>query len=107
MYEYVHRNGASLYKCQYLMTLSEEDLNGSDGLQDRTETLYSNQDIFLSRSKGNFTQSKPKCSRSSYLQSEDKVPKETDDHKNQADPELSLFSNDEIGPQNRGTKQSY
>uniref|UniRef100_A0A8B9BPE2 Protein phosphatase 2C like domain containing 1 n=1 Tax=Anser brachyrhynchus TaxID=132585 RepID=A0A8B9BPE2_9AVES len=109
MYEYVHRNGASLYKCQYLMTLSEEDLNGSEatnGLQDGTETLYSNQDIFLSRSKGNFTQSKPRCSRSNYLQSEGKVPKETDDHKNQADPELSLFSNDEIGPQNRGTKQS-
>lgn len=107
MYENVHQNGASLYKCQYLMTLSEEDLNHSEatnGLQDGIEMLYSN--IFPSGSKGNFTQSKPKCSRSSYLQSEDKVPKETNDHKKQADPELSLFSNDEKGQLNRGIKQS-
>ncbi|XP_035175462.1 protein phosphatase 2C-like domain-containing protein 1 [Oxyura jamaicensis] len=109
MYEYVHQNGASLCKYQYLMTLSEEDLNDSEatnGLQDGIEMLYKNKDIFLSGSKGNFTHSKPKCPRSSYLQSEDKVPKETNDHKNQADPELSLFSNDEIGPQNRGIRQS-
>lgn len=107
MYENVHQNGASLYKCQYLMTLSEEDLNESEatnGLQDGIEMLYSS--IFPSGSKGNFTQSKPKCSRSNYLQSEDKVPKETNDHKNQADPELSLFSNDEKGQLNRGIKQS-
>ncbi|NWZ21298.1 PP2D1 protein, partial [Asarcornis scutulata] len=45
MYENVLQNGASLYKCQYLMTLSEEDLNDSEatnGLQDGIEMLYSN-----------------------------------------------------------------
>ncbi|KAM7124352.1 protein phosphatase 2C-like domain-containing protein 1 [Ciconia maguari] len=109
MYECVQQNRTSPYKCQYLMPLTEDNLNYSkaiNDLQDRTEMLYSNKEIFLTDSKGNLKQNKPTCSRRNYLQSEDGVPKETDDHKNQADPELSLFSNDEVNSQNREIKQS-
>ncbi|KAM6315162.1 protein phosphatase 2C-like domain-containing protein 1 [Aegotheles albertisi] len=109
MYECVQQDGTSLYKSQYLMPLPEDNLNDSkaiNDLQDGTEILYSNKDIFLTGSKGNLKQNKPKCSMRNYLQSEDGVPKETDDHKNQADPELSLFSNNEVSSQNRDIKQS-
>ncbi|KAK4828371.1 hypothetical protein QYF61_026093 [Mycteria americana] len=109
MYECVQQNRTSPYKCQYLMPLTEDNLNDSkaiNDLQDRIEMLYSNKDIFLTDSKGNLKQNKPTCSRRNYLQSEDGVPKESDDHKNQADPELSLFSNDEVNSQNREIKQS-
>ncbi|KAM6142958.1 LOW QUALITY PROTEIN: protein phosphatase 2C-like domain-containing protein 1 [Phoenicopterus ruber ruber] len=108
MYECVQQNGTSPF-CQYLMPLTEDNLNESkaiNDLQDGTEILYSNKDIFLTDSKGILKQNKPKCSRRNYLQSEDGVPKDTDDHKNQADPELSLFSNNEVNSQNREIKQS-
>ncbi|XP_009327785.1 PREDICTED: protein phosphatase 2C-like domain-containing protein 1 [Pygoscelis adeliae] len=109
MYESVQQNGTSPYVCQYLMPLTEDNLNDSKaikGLQNGIETLYSNTDIFLTDSKGNLKQNKPKCSRRNYLQSEDGVPKETDDHKNQADPELSVFSNNEVNSQNREIRDS-
>ncbi|XP_009573440.1 PREDICTED: LOW QUALITY PROTEIN: protein phosphatase 2C-like domain-containing protein 1 [Fulmarus glacialis] len=109
MYECVQQNGTSLCKCQYLMPLTEDNLNDSKAtkdLQDGIEILYSNKDIFLTDSKGNLKQNKPKCSRRNYLQSEDGVPKETDDHKNQADPGLSLFTNNEVKSQYRDIKQA-
>ncbi|XP_063181232.1 protein phosphatase 2C-like domain-containing protein 1 [Chroicocephalus ridibundus] len=93
-YECVQQNRTSPYKCQHLMPLTEDNLNDSkaiEDLQDGIERLYSN---------------KPKCSRRKHLQSEEGVPKESDDHKNQADPEPSLFSNDEVSSQNRERKQS-
>ncbi|XP_074006201.1 protein phosphatase 2C-like domain-containing protein 1 [Numenius arquata] len=107
-YECVQQNRASLCKCQYLMPLTEDNLNDSKAitdLQDGREILYSSKDISLTDSKGNLEQNKSKCSRRNHLQSEDGVPKETDDHKNQADPELSLFSNSEVSLQNREIKQ--
>ncbi|XP_009464817.1 PREDICTED: protein phosphatase 2C-like domain-containing protein 1 [Nipponia nippon] len=109
MYEYVQQNRPSPCKCQYLMPLTEDNLNDSkaiNDLKDGIEILYSNKDIFLTDSKGNLKPNKPKCSKRNYLQNEDGVPKETDDHKNQADPELSLFSNDKVNSQNREVKQS-
>ncbi|KAM6373663.1 protein phosphatase 2C-like domain-containing protein 1 isoform 1-T3 [Alca torda] len=93
-YECVQQNGTSPYTCQHLMPLIEDNLNDSKAikdLQDGIELLYSN---------------KLKCSRRNHLQSEDGVAKESDDHKNQADPEPSLFSNDEVSSQNREIKQS-
>ncbi|NXI72981.1 PP2D1 protein, partial [Anseranas semipalmata] len=57
MYECDQQNEASLYKCQYLMPLSEGDLNDSKATNDGIEILYSNKDIFLTDSKGNLTQS--------------------------------------------------
>ncbi|KFW70968.1 Protein phosphatase 2C-like domain-containing protein 1, partial [Pygoscelis adeliae] len=71
MYESVQQNGTSPYVCQYLMPLTEDNLNDSKaikGLQNGIETLYSNTDIFLTDSKGNLKQNKPKCSRRNYLQ---------------------------------------
>ncbi|GAB0184421.1 protein phosphatase 2C-like domain-containing protein 1 [Grus japonensis] len=109
MYECVQQKGTSPCKCQYLMPLTEDNLNDSKtikDLQNGIEMLYSDKDIFLTNLKGNLKQNKPKCSRRNYLQSEDGVPKETDDHKNQSDPELSLFSNNEVNSQNREMKQS-
>lgn len=109
MYECVQQNGTSLCKCQYLMPFTEDNLNDSKAtkdLQDGIDILYSNKDIFLTDSEGNLKQNKPNCSRRNYLQSEDEVPKETDDHKNQADPGLSLFSNNEVNSQNRDIKQA-
>lgn len=91
------------------MPLTGDNLNDSKAikdLQNGIEILYSNTDIVLTDSKGNLKQNKPKCSRRNYLQSEDGVPKETDDHKNQADPELSVFSNNEVNSQNREIKES-
>ncbi|NWX20082.1 PP2D1 protein, partial [Aegotheles bennettii] len=64
MYECVQQDGTSLYKSQYLMPLPEDNLNDSkaiNDLQDGTEILYSNKDIFLTGSKGNLKQNKPKC----------------------------------------------
>ncbi|XP_050771862.1 protein phosphatase 2C-like domain-containing protein 1 [Gymnogyps californianus] len=109
MYECVQQNGTSPSKCQYLMPLTEDNLNDSKAikdLQNGIQILYSNKRIFHTDSKGNLKQNKPKCSRRKYLQSEDGVPKETDDHKNQADPELSLFSNNEVNSHNTEIKQS-
>lgn len=91
------------------MPLTEDNLNDAKtikDLQDGIEILYSNKDIFITDSKGNLKQNKPKCSRGNYSQSEDGVPTETDDHKNQADPELSLFSKNEVSSQNREINQS-
>ncbi|XP_021241123.1 protein phosphatase 2C-like domain-containing protein 1 isoform X2 [Numida meleagris] len=109
-YECIQQHGASLYNCQYLMALSEEELNNSKATNDQQlgiEVLDSSMEIFPTDSKGNLTRGKPKCPRMSYLQSKDRVvPKETDEHENQADPEPTLFSNDEIGPGKRGIKQS-
>ncbi|NXK44418.1 PP2D1 protein, partial [Chauna torquata] len=54
MHECDQQNGASLYKCQHLMTLSEEDLNDSEAtndLPDGIEILYPNKDIFLTGSR--------------------------------------------------------
>ncbi|KAM9287939.1 LOW QUALITY PROTEIN: protein phosphatase 2C-like domain-containing protein 1 [Cariama cristata] len=100
MYECVQQNGSSPCTCQHLMPLAEEnDSKAINDLQDRIEILYSNKDVFLTDSKGNLKQNKPKCSSRNYLQSEDGLPKETDDHKNQVD-ELSLFSNNELNSQN-------
>ncbi|NXJ38313.1 PP2D1 protein, partial [Ciconia maguari] len=59
MYECVQQNRTSPYKCQYLMPLTEDNLNYSkaiNDLQDRTEMLYSNKEIFLTDSKGNLKQ---------------------------------------------------
>uniref|UniRef100_A0A8C3J452 Protein phosphatase 2C like domain containing 1 n=1 Tax=Calidris pygmaea TaxID=425635 RepID=A0A8C3J452_9CHAR len=109
-YECVQQNRASPSKCQYLMPLTEDNLSDSKAitdLQDGREILYSSKDISLTDSKDNLEQNKPKCSRRNHLQSEDGVPKETDDHKNQADPEPSLFSNNEVSSQNREIKQSH
>ncbi|KAM9304607.1 protein phosphatase 2C-like domain-containing protein 1 isoform 1-T2 [Morus bassanus] len=109
MHECVQQNGTSPYKFQYLTHLTEDNLNDSKAihdLQDGMEIPYSNKDIFLTDSKGNLKQNKPKCSRRNYLQSEDGVPKENGDHKNQADPELSLFSNNEVNSQNSKIKQT-
>ncbi|KAM6410180.1 protein phosphatase 2C-like domain-containing protein 1 [Pluvialis apricaria] len=108
-YECVQQTGTFPLKCQYSMPLTEDNLNDSKAikdLQDGTEILYSNKDIFLTDSKGNLKQNTPKCSRGNYSQSEDGVPKETHDHKNQADPELPLFSNNEVSSQNREINQS-
>lgn len=108
-HECVQQNGTSPYKCQYLTPLSEDNLNDSKAIKDLQagiEILYSNTDIFLTDSKDNLEQNKPKYSRMSYLQSEDGVPNESDDHKNQADSELPLFSNHEVNSQNREIKQS-
>ncbi|XP_052548247.1 protein phosphatase 2C-like domain-containing protein 1 [Tympanuchus pallidicinctus] len=109
-YERIQQNGASLYNCLYLLPCSEEELSDSKATnyqQVGTEMQDSSMEIFLPDSKSSTTHGKPRCSRMSYLQSENgDVPKETDDHKNQADPELTLFSNDEIGPEKRGIKQS-
>ncbi|KFV19630.1 Protein phosphatase 2C-like domain-containing protein 1, partial [Tauraco erythrolophus] len=72
MYESVQQNGTSPCECQYLMPLTEDNLNDSKAikdLQNGTETLYSNKDISLTDSKGNLKQNKPKCSRRSHLQS--------------------------------------
>lgn len=108
MHECVQQNAPSLCKCQYLMPLTEDNLNDSKAVKDLQhgiEVLYSNKDILLTDSKGNLQQNKPKCSRRNYLPSEDGVLKETDDHKNEADPELSLFSNNEVNSQNREINQ--
>lgn len=90
------------------MSLTEDNLNDSKATedpQDGREILYSNKHIFLTASKGNLKQNKPKWSRRNYLQSEDGVPKETDDNKNQVDPGLSLSSNNEVNSQNRDIEQ--
>ncbi|XP_051465780.1 protein phosphatase 2C-like domain-containing protein 1 [Apus apus] len=82
MYECIQQNRTFLCKSQVLMPLTDDNLNDSKAisdLQDETEILYSSKDIF---------------------------PKETDDNKNQADPELSLFSSNEVSSQNREIKQS-
>ncbi|XP_010005831.1 PREDICTED: protein phosphatase 2C-like domain-containing protein 1 [Chaetura pelagica] len=82
MYECIQQNRTLLCKSQDLMPLTDDNLNDSkaiNGLQDETEILYSSKDIF---------------------------PKETDDHKNEADPELSLFSSNEVSSQNREINQS-
>uniref|UniRef100_A0A8B9MR49 Protein phosphatase 2C like domain containing 1 n=1 Tax=Accipiter nisus TaxID=211598 RepID=A0A8B9MR49_9AVES len=108
MHECVQQNAPSLCKCQYLMPLTEDNLNDSKAVKDLQhgiEVLYSNEDILLTDSKGNLQQNKPKCSRRNYLPSEDGVLKETNDHKNQADPELYLFSNNEVNSQNRERNQ--
>lgn len=99
VYECAQQNRTSPCKCQYLTPLTEDNLSDPKAIndrQDRIETLYSSKDIFLADSKGNLKQNKPKRSRRNYLQSEDGVPKKTNGHKNQADPELSLFSNNEV-----------
>ncbi|KFP08612.1 Protein phosphatase 2C-like domain-containing protein 1, partial [Calypte anna] len=73
MYECVQKNTASPCKSQYLMPLTEDNLNNSeaaDELQDGTDILYSNEDIFLTDSKGNLEQDNPKCSWKNYLQKE-------------------------------------
>lgn len=106
VYEGVQQNGTSPYQCQYLMPLTEDNLNDSNNLQDGTEIQYSSKDISLNDSKGNLKQNKPTCSRKNSLQSEDGVPKETGDHKNKADLELCLYSNDNINSQDRQIKQS-
>uniref|UniRef100_A0A8B9QIK6 Protein phosphatase 2C like domain containing 1 n=1 Tax=Apteryx owenii TaxID=8824 RepID=A0A8B9QIK6_APTOW len=72
-YGCIQQNGASLHKCQYLIPLSEDHLNDSkaiNDLQDRAE-MHSNTDIFIADSKGNLTQNETRCSRRSYLHSED------------------------------------
>lgn len=110
MYECIQQNGASLYNCQYLIPLSEEELSYSKATnyqQVGTEMQDSNMEVFLPDSKSSLTHGKPRCSSMSYLQSENGVvPKETNDRKNQADPELTLFSNDEIGPEKTKIRQS-
>ncbi|KFQ69449.1 Protein phosphatase 2C-like domain-containing protein 1, partial [Phaethon lepturus] len=71
MYECVQQKGTSLYKRQYLMPLPEDNLNDSkaiNDLQGGIEIVYSNKDIFLTDSKGNLKQNKPKCSSRNYLQ---------------------------------------
>ncbi|NXN19881.1 PP2D1 protein, partial [Indicator maculatus] len=63
MYEYIQQNRMSPYKCQYLMLLTEDNLNDSEALndlQDGAEILYSHTEILLSDSKGNLKQIKPK-----------------------------------------------
>ncbi|XP_069716499.1 protein phosphatase 2C-like domain-containing protein 1 [Phaenicophaeus curvirostris] len=107
MYESVQQNGTSSCKCQYLMPLTEDNLNDSkaiNNMQDRI--LYSNKDIFLIDSKSNLKQNEPRCSGENYLQSEDESPMETEDDKYQADPELFFFSNNKVNTQNREVKQS-
>ncbi|NWH46667.1 PP2D1 protein, partial [Fregata magnificens] len=59
MYECVQQNTTAPYKCQYLMPLTEDNLNHSkaiNDLQDGIKILYSNKDIFLTDSKGNLKQ---------------------------------------------------
>ncbi|NXU76597.1 PP2D1 protein, partial [Oreotrochilus melanogaster] len=59
MYECVQQNTVSPCKSQYLMPLTEDNLNNSeaaDELQDGIDILYSNKDIFLTDSKGNLEQ---------------------------------------------------
>ncbi|NXE26138.1 PP2D1 protein, partial [Ardeotis kori] len=76
MYQCVHQNGTLPSKCQYLMPLTEDNLNDSKTIKDlrnRLEILHSNEDIFLTDSKGNLKQNKPKYSRRNYLQSEDRT----------------------------------
>ncbi|KAM6421852.1 protein phosphatase 2C-like domain-containing protein 1 [Rhynochetos jubatus] len=107
-YERVQQRGPSPSKCQCLMPLAGDnpsDSKGTNDLQDGIEILYSNKDILLTDSKGNLKQNKPKCPRRKDLQSEDGVPKETDGHKNQADPELSLLSSNDVNSQNREINQ--
>nr|XP_009937131.1 PREDICTED: protein phosphatase 2C-like domain-containing protein 1 [Opisthocomus hoazin] len=108
MYDCVQQNGTSLCKCQYLMPLTADYLNDSKAidLQNGIEVLYSNKEFFLTDSKGNLKQNKPKCSRRNYSQSENGAPTQTDDHKNQADPKPPLFSNHEVNSQNRDIKLS-
>ncbi|KAM6281098.1 protein phosphatase 2C-like domain-containing protein 1 [Porphyrio hochstetteri] len=98
--ECVQQKGTSPHKCHYAMPLTEDNLNDNG-----TETLHSNKDIFLTDSEGNLKQNKPECSKRSYLPSEDGVPTETDDHKNQSDPELSFFSNNDVNLQNQEINQ--
>ncbi|KAM9387483.1 protein phosphatase 2C-like domain-containing protein 1 [Phaethornis superciliosus] len=107
-YECVQQNTASPCESQYLMSLTEDNLNNSEAtnvLQDGIDILYSNTTL-LTDSKGKLEQNKPKCSWKNYLQSEDGIPKENDDHENQAGSELSLFSNNEVMSQDREIKQS-
>ncbi|NWX49059.1 PP2D1 protein, partial [Steatornis caripensis] len=62
MYECVQQNGTSPCKCQYLMPLTEDNLNDSQAindLQDGIEVLYSDKDISPTDSKGNLKQNKP------------------------------------------------
>ncbi|KFZ59248.1 Protein phosphatase 2C-like domain-containing protein 1, partial [Antrostomus carolinensis] len=71
MYECVQQNGTSPSKCQDLIPLTEDNLKDSKAikdLQDGTEILYSNEDIFHTDSKGNLKTNKAKCSRRNYLQ---------------------------------------
>ncbi|KFP44325.1 Protein phosphatase 2C-like domain-containing protein 1, partial [Chlamydotis macqueenii] len=71
MYQCIHQNGTLPSKCQYLMPLTQDNLNDSKtikDLQNRLEILHSNEDIFLTDSKGNLKQNKSKCSRRNYLQ---------------------------------------
>ncbi|XP_015709412.1 protein phosphatase 2C-like domain-containing protein 1 isoform X1 [Coturnix japonica] len=110
MHECIQQNEASLYNCQHLISHTQEELSDPKTMnyqQVETEMLDSSTEIFLPDSKGVLTHGQPKCSRMSYLQSENEVVlKETDDHKDQADSEPTLFSNDEIGLEKRGIKQS-
>uniref|UniRef100_A0A8C9FG56 Protein phosphatase 2C like domain containing 1 n=1 Tax=Pavo cristatus TaxID=9049 RepID=A0A8C9FG56_PAVCR len=71
-HECILQNGASLYNCQYLITLPEEELSDSKATNDQqvgTEMLDSNTEIFLPDSKGSLTHGKPECSRMSGVTS--------------------------------------
>ncbi|KFP76518.1 Protein phosphatase 2C-like domain-containing protein 1, partial [Apaloderma vittatum] len=71
MYESVQQIRTSPNVCQYLMSLTEYNLNDSEAindLQDGAEVLCYNKDVFLNDSKGNLEQKKPQNSRRDYLQ---------------------------------------
>ncbi|NXG40571.1 PP2D1 protein, partial [Psilopogon haemacephalus] len=56
---YKQQNRMSPYKCQYLMLLTQDNLNDSEAinnLQDGAEILYSHEDILPDDSKGNLNQ---------------------------------------------------
>ncbi|KAM8810899.1 protein phosphatase 2C-like domain-containing protein 1 [Eudromia elegans] len=104
VYGGIQQNGTSLQKHQCLMPVSEEDRNNSNAIhdkQDAAEILQSNMDIFLNNSRGNLAQNEPRCSRNSYLYSEDEIFKDTDDLRNQADTESCPFTDKETRSQKR------
>ncbi|NXQ81556.1 PP2D1 protein, partial [Nyctibius grandis] len=60
-YERVQQNGTSPHECQYLVPLTEDNLNDSkaiNDLQHGIEILYSSKDVFLTDSKCNLKQKK-------------------------------------------------
>lgn len=95
------------FVCQYLISLTGDNLTDSNTvnhLQDEIKPSYSNKGILQSDSKGNLKQNQWKCSRKNYRQNKNGIPnKETNDHKYQPNPELSLFSNNEVNSSNRDT----
>lgn len=95
------------FVCQYLVSLTGDNLtvsNTINHLQDRIQLFSSNKGIFQSDSKGKLKHNQGKFSRKNYKQSKNGIPnRETNDHKNQPNPELSLFSNNNVNSKNRDT----